>query len=487
MARLDLTYKAPGPVAAAFMASRNAVDLIMGPIGSAKTSTCFFRLLFTALEQAPHPISRIRKFSFACIRNTYRDLERTTIPSWLRWFPREIGNFTGGTGGTPAKHEIKLRLADGTTLHLVAHFIGLGDQTIEQATRGLEVTAFYLNEADLLPALVLAHVGSRVGRDPAVDAANGFAGATWRGVILDCNAPDVDSWIYAMFIEDKPDGWGFFRQPGGLDADAENIDNLVAGYYEQLIKGMPQWMKRRLVDNDFGYSRDGKPVYPEWNDRLHVATTPLLPISGVVIRLGLDAGLQPGAVWLQPTSSGQIRVLHELTGDNVGAETFAKAIDRINASTFAKHDLEGWPDPAGFAKAAEATDERSWVQTVKNTLKIPMKRLPTNAILPRIEAVRQPLTRMIDGHEPGYLLSPVCKILRKGFNSGYRFKRLKVSGTDRFDDMPEKNEFSHPHDANQYGVLGITGYAAVTGRQQRRTERAQQLARTATPYDPMRW
>lgn len=489
MAKLDLTFAAPGPIAAAFMASRNPVDAIMGPVGSAKTSTCIWRLMFTALEQAPHPVTRIRKFSFAAIRSTYRDLERTTIPSWLRWFPRELGSFTGGTGGTPAKHEMRLRLVDGTTLHLVAHFIGLGDQTIEQATRGLEVTAFYLNEADLLPALVLSHCFSRAGRDPAVDASVGFAGATWRGVILDCNAPDVDNWIYTTFIEHLPEGWDFFRQPSGLAPDAENLQNLPPGYYDEMVKSMPDWLARRLVRNEFGYSRDGKPVYPEWNDHLHVAGQVLLPTPGQVIALGLDAGLNPGAVWLQEQPDGQIRCLYELTGDNVGAETFGAAIDRVNASMFAKFDVEAWPDPAGFAKAPEATDERSWVQTVKNKTKLKMHRLPTNALMPRLEAVRQPLTRLIDGHRPGYLLSPSCRILRKGFNSGYRYRRLQISGTDRFADVPDKNEFSHPHDANQYGCMGIRGYAAVTGRQQRASDRARELGRRAqaVPYNPFAW
>lgn len=491
MAVLDLPFVAPGPVAQAFMTSRNRIDCLMGPIGSAKTSTNFFRHVFTALDQVPHPGTGIRRYSFGTIRNTYRDLERTTIPSWLRWFPKEVGNFTGGTGGAPARHDLKFRLADASTVSLTAHFIGLGDQTIEQATRGMEVTGYYLNEADLLTRDALQHCNSRVGRDPAVDAHAGFAGATWRGVTADCNAPDTENWIYQDFIDDPKEGYGFFRQPSGLSPDAENLANLVGGqgYYTELVKGQDDWWVRRFVRNEFGYSREGKPVYPEWNDALHVAPTPLAPIPGRPIAIGFDAGFNPAAIWLQEAADGQIRVLEEFAPDNMGAHDFGTEVDRINARRYGDYDIEGWPDPSAFNRAAEATDEASWVAIVKAKTKIKMHRLPTNAIMPRIEAVRQPLTRMIGGRTPGFLLSPACRLLRKGFNSGYRYRRIKTSA-DRYAEVPEKNAFSHPHDGLQYGVLGITGYAALTGRKTRDAAQRQALIKAATggkPFNPLDW
>ena len=72
-----------------------------------------------------------------------------------------------------------------------------------------------------------------------------------------------------------------------------------------------------------------------------------------------------------------------------------------------------------------------------------------NKFLPRRESVSYYLTKMTDG-EPGFLLSQRCKVLRKGFMSGYHYRRMQISGTDRFAEAPEKNAFSHPHDALQY-------------------------------------
>jgi hypothetical protein len=61
------------------------------------------------------------------------------------------------------------------------------------------------------------------------------------------------------------------------------------------------------------------------------------------------------------------------------------------------------------------------------------------------------------------LVSPACKVLRKGFAGGYHYRRLKVAGDDRYQDQPNKNEFSHVHDALQYALSG-GGEARALGR-----------------------
>ena len=83
-----------------------------------------------------------------------------------------------------------------------------------------------------------------------------------------------------------------------------------------------------------------------------------------------------------------------------------------------------------------------------------IRRAPTNKIQPRIFSVTQVLTRMVNG-EPAFLLNKkTCKMLRKGFNGGYIYRKLQVSGSSRFNEEPEKNGFSHCQDALQYMMLG---------------------------------
>jgi hypothetical protein len=55
---------------------------------------------------------------------------------------------------------------------------------------------------------------------------------------------------------------------------------------------------------------------------------------------------------------------------------------------------------------------------------------------------------------PALVIHPRCKKLRKAFNGGYCFRRVAVSGAERFRDEPDKNEFSHVSDALQYMMVG---------------------------------
>jgi len=51
------------------------------------------------------------------------------------------------------------------------------------------------------------------------------------------------------------------------------------------------------------------------------------------------------------------------------------------------------------------------------------------------------------------LIDRRCPQLIKGFEGGYAYKRMEVSG-ERYADKPDKNMFSHVHDAAQYLFLG---------------------------------
>jgi hypothetical protein len=76
----------------------------------------------------------------------------------------------------------------------------------------------------------------------------------------------------------------------------------------------------------------------------------------------------------------------------------------------------------------------------------------TNSFVGRREAVAKYLTRLVDG-KPAFMLDPSCDLLRRGFNGRYQFRRLQVVGAERFKDVPDKNDFSHLHDALQYAAL----------------------------------
>ena len=144
----------------------------------------------------------------------------------------------------------------------------------------------------------------------------------------------------------------------------------------------------------------------------------------------------------------------------------------------------GYGDPAAFHGADREGGELAWMEILAAATEIRIRPAPSNQVHARLEAVRRPLTATIDGTEPGLIISPTCKVLRKGFNSGYRYRRVQLAGSNRYEDKPEKNEFSHVHDALQYLLSGGGEYLEVTGRRERR-ERMRLAAPEAAPeYNP---
>jgi hypothetical protein len=75
-------------------------------------------------------------------------------------------------------------------------------------------------------------------------------------------------------------------------------------------------------------------------------------------------------------------------------------------------------------------------------------------------------------------VSPIAKQLRRGFNNGYVIQRVSFSdGSGRWKDKPNKNDFSHVHDALQYVVLGLKKRGFATDEmdaEQRNAARARQ-------------
>jgi hypothetical protein len=366
---------------------------------------------------------------------------------------------------TPITSNINISdIGDGTGLELEVIFMALDRPEDVGKLRSLELTGGWMNEASEMEKAVLDMLTQRVGRFPS--KRNG--GPSWTGVIMDTNPPDDDSWWYKLAEEERPEIFRFFKQPGGLIQDmdpksptyqqyvpnpqAENIQNHSLGYQyylNQLYGKNEDWIRVFLL-GQYGTTMDGKPVYPEWNERVHLSEMAITPIQGMPILLSFDFGLTPACAFLQMNSRGQLLVLKELVSEDMGIRQFYSEVVRpVIRGEYSKHRVEAVGDPAGNMRSQ--TDEKTCMQELME-LGILCEPAPTNEFVARRESVAYFLQRM-SGGEPGFVLDPSCKMLRKGFNGGYRYERLRVSGSARFKDRPVKDKFSHIHDALQYGCL----------------------------------
>jgi hypothetical protein len=466
-----VSYAPPGEQAARFHNEFAFVRGLLGPVGSGKSSSCCAEILFHTMRQ--NVWNGKRRARWAVIRNTYPELKTTTIKTWQAWFPDTIAPIKWDT---PITSRMVIKdIGDGSGLDLEVIFMALDRPEEVGKLKSLELTGVWLNEVSELPKEILDMATQRVGRFP--ERAKGDC--VDPCVIMDTNPPDDDHWYYTLAEEDTPAGWKFFRQPGGLvcirdadgkptldangrmtwvpNPDAENVNNLPGGYayYERMMGGKTDGWISVFCGAQYGRINTGRPVYPEYNDLMHSAQVDVEATVGIPVYVGWDFGLTPAAVFVQPTLLGQLLVLDELCEENMDVREFADSVVKpFIVAKYARHKLIHVGDPAGLVRSQ--IDRKRTPFTELLEAGIPCEPAESNDFLPRKSAVSYYLNRM-SGGKPAFRLNRRCVTLRKGFNGGYHYERVKASGEALFRDQPKKNAYSHPHDALQYACLKIRG------------------------------
>ncbi len=445
MPPITIKYKA-SPILSCFHRSNALVRGVMGPRGSGKSTGMSAELYRRANEQLP--FRGKRRSRFAIIRNTYRELQDTTVKTWLKWFPEDIfGAFNYGD----MYH--KIRVGDLEAEYL---FRALDTPKDIKKVLSLELTGAWINEAREVPLSVIQGLLDAIGRYPSKDD----GGCTWHGLIMDTNPPNNRHWWYRMAEKERPEGWQFWRQPGGLmEVDGEFIPNPKAeniefldegyGYYTTRAKGAALDHIRVYYCGEYGFVKEGKPVYPEYYDSLHCPGDIFTPVHDVPIHIGLDFGLTPAALFAQKLPNGRWIWFDELVTEDMGIQRFSELlIPKLNQYQGFSFKIYG--DPAGAIRSQ--TDEKTCYQILDSN-KIKAEPVSSNNFTLRREAVATPLRRIIDG-KPGLMISPKCEICREAMMGGYHFKQIQVSGEEKYHDEPDKNFYSHVAEGGQYAMLG---------------------------------
>lgn len=457
-------WQPPGPVAEGYLRCTDPITMIMGPQGSGKTTTSVIKCAYTSLMM---PIGKdgVVRARGCVVRDNYRALYRTTLQSWFGVFPREFpgSNFEGGQD-RPAKHTIRFRTPQGRLVEMIVDFYAIGDNAIEELLKGYEPSWAWINEADLIHDRVPSFLFGRTGRyPPALDRAHPEA-PILRTVFGDLNPPDIDHWIHRDFVEEKRPGHTLFIQPSGLSDKAENRVGVPRSKYVEDAKAMKAPEVRRFVHGEFGYASDGRPVYDGvFSERVHVSPEPLAILPNRPVHAGYDQGLSPAFTPFQVAPNGQIRVLGEVVPQHgTGPKRFVEMMLELLTTR-----LRGLPlgvhtaDPAGFYGADKIAGEMAWVEIIMRALGHPIQPAPSQEPGIRIESLHMPLTTMIDAHTPALIIDPSCRMIIGGFAAHYKYRRIRQGTRDAYMDRPEKNQWSHPLEALQYGVLGLRGRAGV--------------------------
>jgi hypothetical protein len=453
------------------MKSQSFGRLVAGPVGSGKTIACIMELFRRACEQAPGE-DGIRYTRYAIVRQTLKQLKDTVLKDVLHWLPIVDWKVSDNT--------IYINIQDVRSEWML---IPLEDPEDQKRLLSSQLTGAWMSEAIEMDVNLIASIGGRMPRYPT-----GRRGlATWSGIIADTNFPSEGS-EWHKFMEDPPSDWQIFKQPGGLEPTAENLEwlNQTADtlrlppdheerikrgrmYYERNARNTnPDWV-RRYVHAQYGDDPSGTAVFREsFKHSFHVVSE-LEPAHGHPLLVGQDFGRDPWSVICQLDHKGRLLVLEEVPAEDIGLELHVQRALRpaLGHARYLGKAVALIGDPAGVAK--NAIYEETSFDALKR-LGFQAFPAPTNDIDPRIRAIEAFLLAQRDGGPAMLVDGKRCPTIARALGGGYRYGKTRAGIRKP---VPEKNESSHPIDALQYACLAAHGgmVTLINQRLQRRPKR----------------
>lgn len=465
-----IKYNPPISVAG-FLTGMKFIELIVGPVGSTKTTAGIMKVAYHAKQMAAGR-DGIRRSRAIWVRNTREQLRDTSIPDFLKWFP-------DGQAGTFLKTEYRFILKfDDVECEVL--FRGLDDANDVRRLLSLQASFAILDEFREIHPDIFETIQGRLGRYPdgmmvphRLEWGVDDKGNPIQGCVTDdgtpnmhiwgmTNPPDIDT-FWENLLTNPPSNASVYFQPSGLSPEADWIKYLPSGYYDNLANGKSEDWIDVYINAKFGKSLSGKPVYKSFNREMHVSKTALLPVAARVnpVVIGFDCtGLNPAAVIGQVGFEGRLFVYDALAATDMGVIRFVREVLKpLLVNKYQNCEILVVIDPAGMNRES---DERN----VKDMLEVEgFRAVPalTNGISARIAAAEHYLTRTIDG-KSGLLIDPECDVLIQGFQSKYRYK-VKSNG-----DAEDKPDKTHPwadvQDAFQYLALHADG-GGILGKRQK--------------------
>ena len=232
--------------------------------------------------------------------------------------------------------------------------------------------------------------------------------------------------------------------------NAENTNNLPRGYYLRQTGGKKESWIRQNLGNEFVHHSDGRPIHPDFNEQYHVAD--LAPLPSVPLYLGMDWGRTPACVICQQQPNGQWFVLEEIVMDNAGSDKLGATVKRVLTARYSGfHVSAATGDPSGTAMAQ--TRDETPIELFSLYSGIQAMPAHTNDFDLRVASLDNLLTQIIEG-QPAIMIDRACQNLIGGLAGAYQFRRVQVTGTERYHDQPDKGPTSHITEALHYALLG---------------------------------
>jgi len=213
------------------------------------------------VEQAPDG-QGVRRSTGLVTRTNFTDLEASALRDWLELTEAASSTRSGSSTGRARESCSEVKLEDGTRVEADVYFLGLDDPDGVNKVRGMPLTwAWLKRSARTFPSA--DHDDLRALRP--LPAHGRWRPDLARNVRRHEHAL-LGHWLYEFAENKHPEGWAFFKQPGGLvkvdghwveNPAAENLANLPPGYYLDKTHGASEdWINVFLAAN-YGFARTG--------------------------------------------------------------------------------------------------------------------------------------------------------------------------------------------------------------------------------------
>jgi len=442
MDKATRTYIPPSDTLRAFHACAAPFRCIVGAVGSGKTTAAAMDIGYYL------PLHLFRNYGitstrWAVIRNTFWELENTTKRSILD--PDE-GWLAGGEE-QKSKNWYHIR-HNGIHSELIFRSCDRPDDL--KKLKSLQLTGYWIDESIEVPGDIKRMLKNRIGRFPRK--------CPEKYGIETTNPPDIEDDTYYMFDWDHPPPGPLPPRPplpghkGFWQRPYENSENLPPGYYRDLetaYRDNPDWIRTYILVQP-GAVQKGRTVYRSFQRDVHVAKESLVwPGGKNPIVIGWDdSGNTPAAVALCIPSAGRVHVLREWHTEREDIGSFCRRVISDANLLWPDADFVHPDDPAGHNQFSRA--EGGFTSNAEIMAEYGIQTIASEQNFDaRIGAVEAALNR-----RDGLLIDPSCIRLINGFISGYHYPEIGATGL--FRDKPEKNKYSHVHDALQYALCHLT-------------------------------
>lgn len=519
------TYES-SPVAWAYKRDRSFASFIIGPVGSGKSVPSLQRIIDIGMEQARSEDGK-RRSRFAVIRNTQPELRSTTAVTYGQIYPsdafgeiiwRSPATHIIHPRGTDLEIEVNLLALDKPkdvkkllSLELTGAFVNEFREVPRSIVTRLteRVGRYGVNERPTTWSGIWGdtnppdsdhwiydwhHRNTPEGysfhqQPPGVLEVEPYQGGAR---IIDENFPAYQG-IKLKSAEVLIWFRGKMRRvdcPIEIISAAERYwivnpwqENLAAlsrvnaganplgkrSYYGRALAGKAIEEIQSYLQGVYTFVADGRRVVPQYNGHVHGQQhVPVLEDQPILIGADIGGGtLQPSALLFQRHPRGILLAHREVVCFDLGIKRFGELLKEALAKHFPSHVARGltgtgWGDPAGNKR--DEIFETASFDHLRNVHGIKLEPAPSQDPKMRIAALSGPCERMIDG-KPGLLLNKAnCPMLHKGLMGAWHFKRVSVSGDERFADKPSKNDVSHICDGAGYGFLGVGEFEHLGGR-----------------------